>query len=211
MTEILSAIFTTLTDVFLTPPFRRSEEKHINVVIGILWFLFCFIVMCIIVAGVTIAFLAIEKTMKKEIDSLDESGNYCLAFIKYPLSTEAMRYVIYSDKRMICYIGKRKETVISSPICYEKIYFTETFILSDDDFDEIMRLANKINMGYERDVMIAQNGGFRFFVAYNGQYREFSVADYLVDGEYYIDGNEAVEEICSVLEKYYEYIYEPPS
>jgi hypothetical protein len=52
MDEILSAIFTTLSDVFISPPFRKSDKKWVNVVVGILWFLFCFTIMIAIIVGV---------------------------------------------------------------------------------------------------------------------------------------------------------------
>ncbi|MDR2572082.1 MAG: hypothetical protein LBD23_17530 [Oscillospiraceae bacterium] len=129
-------------------------------------------------------FIADRKNIEY-VDYLTEDDEYTFIFIVYPNDSHRVaRYVIFHDKTLkytegstlFHVFGRVSQRLypIDTPFCFTEINISEQTILSDEDFEMIVHLADEINAKKWEDEYnyIIQGGGFRHFISYNGYYRD---------------------------------------
>jgi len=167
------------------------------------------IISVFVVTMAVILIFSTSKFMKNEIgadDYLVENDDYSLVFVVY--DTMARRYTIYPEKTMNFTKGWRKEEfIITNPLCFKEILNSEQTIISDDDYERIEYLIEKIdieNIGFGYDVI--QQGGNRYFIYYNEVSCEIPVTMFFDDehGDFMEDGYNALMEIEQILKEYFE-------
>jgi hypothetical protein len=132
-------------------------------------------------------------------------------------SDRAARYIVYPDGTLIFTEGSTVHHVfgrvgirpypIDNPLCFAKVEVSEQAVLSVENFEQIIYLADKIEVeNWGIDYEFVRNGGFRHFISYKGYYGDPHGA-FVNEHNELIRDNELmkiVEDIEQLLNNYFE-------